>query len=460
MTFQEKSVPTDTTRLDRRAVLTAAAVSAALVAPATAAAQTPQAAPKRSAQSNETVRKEQAMSNGGFSKARLDRMRDVMTGHVARGQVPGLVTLINRRGETHVEAIGTQALGGGGRMRRDTIFRIASVTKPITAAAAMILVEECKLRLDDPIDRWLPELADRKVLRAIDGPLDDTVPAKRPISLRDLLTFRLGYGAVMVFPPRYPIQKAMEDAGFALGPIMPAIAPDELMKRYSSLPLVHQPGEKWLYNSGSDILGVLIARVAGQSLATFLRERIFTPLGMKDTAFSVPEAKLDRLATCYWTAGGSSLVVFDEARGGRFARPPVFESGAGGLVSTLDDCLAFGRMMLNKGKHGDQRILSRLSVELMTTDHITAEQKAASPFFANFWDNRGWGFGLSVFTRRDDLAGVPGRFGWDGGYGTSLYCDPKEDLVGILMTQRVWDSPRAPDVYLDFWTSAYQAIDD
>jgi CubicO group peptidase (beta-lactamase class C family) len=145
---------------------------------------------------------------------------------------------------------------------------------------------------------------------------------------------------------------------------------------------------------------------------------------------------------------------------GRFARPPVFESGGSGLVSTVDDFLAFGRMMLNKGKYGRKRILSTPSVELMTTDHITPEQKAASNFFPGFWDNRGWGFGMSIITRRDDLAAVPGRYGWDGGYGTSWYSDHKEDLVGILMTQRVWDSPSPPAVYLDFWTSAYQAIDD
>jgi CubicO group peptidase (beta-lactamase class C family) len=401
------------------------------------------------------------MSTAGLSAARLARMREVMSGHVARGELPGLVTLLSRRGETHVDAVGVTAVGGRDPMRRDTIFRVASLTKPITAAAAMILVEECKLRLDDPVDRWLPELADRKVLRALDGALDDTVPAKRSITLRDLLTFRLGLGAVMAFPARYPIQQAMAAAGVAPGPDQPAHPPDELMRRFGSLPLVHQPGEQWLYHSGSDILGVLIARVAGRTLEAFLRERIFAPLGMKDTAFSVPEAKLDRLASCYRrdpATGG--LALYDQARGGRFARAPVFESGGGGLVSTVDDYLAFGRMMLNKGKHAGERVLSRLSVELMTSDQITPAQKAASDFFPGFWDNRGWGFGLAIVTRRDDLAAVPGRFGWDGGYGTSWYCDPKEDLVGILMTQRLWDSPRAPDVQRDFWTSAYQAIDD
>jgi CubicO group peptidase (beta-lactamase class C family) len=401
------------------------------------------------------------MSTGGLSRARLERMQDVMAGHVDRGVMPGVVTLVSRRGEVRVDAIGTKAFGDSDPMRRDTIFRVASVTKPIVAAAAMILVEECALRLDEPVDQWLPELANRRVLRAIDSPLDDTLPANRPITLRDLLTFRLGIGAIMVFPPRYPIQRAMAEAGVGPGPALPAHTPDELMKRFGSLPLVHQPGEGWLYDSGSDILGVLISRATGTSLEAFLRERIFAPLGMNDTSFSVPESKLDRLATCYWTDPETeTLEVFDGVDDSRWASPPVFESGAGGLVSTVDDLLAFGEMMLKGGKYGSERILSRRSVEVMTTDQITPEQKAVSSFFPGFWDSHGWGFGVSIVTRRDDLAATPGRYGWDGGYGTSWYVDPKEELIGILMTQRLWDASGAPVVLLDFWTSAYGAIDD
>jgi CubicO group peptidase (beta-lactamase class C family) len=401
------------------------------------------------------------MINGEFSGARLGRMRDVMAGHLKHGDVPGIVTLVSRRDEVHVDTIGTKAFGDSDPMRRDTIFRVASVTKPIVAAAAMILVEECVLRLDEPVDPWLPELADRRVLRTIDSPLDDTVPANRPITLRDLLTFRLGIGAVMVFPPRYPIQQAMAEAGIGLGPALPAHAPDELMKRFGSLPLVHQPGERWLYNSGSDILGVLISRATGASLEEFLRERIFAPLSMNNTSFRVLESKLDRLASSYWTNPSTGeFEIFDGVDDSRWAIPPVFESGAGGLVSTVDDLLAFGQMMLKWGKHRNERILSRRSVELMTTDHITPEQKAVSGFFPGFWDSHGWGFGVSIVTRRDDLAATPGRYGWDGGYGTSWYVDPEEELVGILMTQRVWDSPSPPGVLLDFWTSAYQAIDE
>jgi CubicO group peptidase (beta-lactamase class C family) len=448
---------------DRRTFL-AATASAAIAAPAAAQTEPPAtvgAMPETPSQGALTVM-ERDMSEGSFSKSRLARMHETMSHHVESGYVPGLVTLVARRGEVHVDAIGQQDVGGPAPMRRDTIFRIASLSKPVTAAAAMMLVEECRLRLDDPVDRWLPELADRKVLRSLESEVTDTVPAHRPITLRDLLTFRLGLGAVMVFPEKYPIKKAMSEAGVAPGPFLPTHEPDELMKRYGSLPLVHQPGERWLYDTGSHILGVLIARASGKSLGDVLRERIFEPLGMKDTGFSVPEEKLSRLATSYWTEGGTrkELVVFDEARGGRFASPPAFESGSGGLVSTVDDYYAFCRMMLDKGLYGRDRLLSRPSVELMTTDQITPEQKAASPFVPGFWDSRGWGFGLSVFTRRDALENVPGRFGWDGGYGTSGYSDPHEDLVGILMTQRVMDSPVGPPTHSDFWTSAYQAIDD
>src|SRR5215218_359604 len=297
---------------------------------------------------------------GAWSRPRLDRMHDVMAGYVERGYLPGLVTLISRRGETHVDVIGMTAFESGEPMRRDTIFRIASVTKPIVAAAAMTLVEECTVRLDDPVDELLPELADRQVLRAIDGPLDDTVPAKRPITVRDLLTLRAGYGAI--FTPS-PLQGAMTEAGVGLGPFLPAISPDEYMKRLGTLPQAHQPGERWLYNTGSDILGVLIARAAGMSLGEFLQERIFAPLGMNDTAFSVPTNKLDRFATAYWTNFETGeFGVFDDVETSRWSSPPVFESGASGLVSTVDDLLVFGQLMLANGKHGDGRLLSRPSI--------------------------------------------------------------------------------------------------
>ncbi|MCM2417425.1 serine hydrolase domain-containing protein [Streptomyces sp. RKAG293] len=399
------------------------------------------------------------MSGSGLSGERLDRMRDVMSGYVERGDVPGLVTLVHRRGETRVEALGTMAAGGTVPMGRDAIFRIASLTKPVTAVAAMILVEECRLRLDEPVDRLLPELADRRVLRRLEGPLDDTVPARRPITLRDLLTFRLGIGAVLAPRGTHPIQRAMDEAGLSPSPNPPAIDPDEWMKRLGALPLVHQPGERWMYHTGSEVLGVLIARAAGQSFASFLSDRIFDPLGMRDSAFQVPPEKLDRLPPSYRARPATGeLVLQDDPADSRWGRPVAFPSGGGGLVSTADDYLAFCRMMLDRGRHGGGRVLSRPSVELMTSNHLAAEQRSGTRSFLG--PDEGWGFGVSVSVRRSDLATTPGRFGWNGGTGTSAYSDPGEDLVGILLTQRHMDSTTSPAVFQDFWTSAYRAIDD
>jgi CubicO group peptidase (beta-lactamase class C family) len=402
------------------------------------------------------------MSAGGLSEARLGRLHDVMAGYVERAEIPGMVTLVSRRGSVHVDALGSTAIGGE-PVRRDTIFRIASMTKAITAAAAMILVEECKLRLDEPVDRLLPELANRKVLKNLDGQLDDTVPAVRAITVRDLLTFRMGFGMIMGAPDRYPILHAIDELQLGLGPPSPDTtpAPDEWIRRLGTLPLMHQPGERWMYNTGSEVLGVLIARACDQPFDTFLRERIFEPLGMRDTGFSVPAAKIDRLAISYWTNFHTGkLEVFDQAAGGQWSRPPAFPSGAAGLVSTVDDYHAFARMLLNKGEHGSQRILSRPSVETMTTDQLTPQQKAVSGLTPGYFESHGWGFGVSIVTKRLDLAGPIGKFGWDGGLGTSWYSDPQEDMVTILLTQRSWTSPSPPNVCLDFWTLAYQAIDD
>ena len=401
------------------------------------------------------------MSTSNLSKVRLDRMHDAMAGYVERGEMPGIVTLVSRHGEVYVDAIGSKAVDSHESMRRDTIFRIASMTKPITAVATMILVEECKLRLDEPIDQLLPELANRKVLKQLDGPLDDTVPAKRPISVRDLLTLRMGIGHIMTPSSHFPIQKAINEQQLLQGPPKPQTlpTPDEWMRRVAALPLMYQPGEKWMYDLGLDVLGVLIARASGQSFETFLRDRIFKPLEMRDTGFSVPPEKLDRLASCYSRNHETgNLELYDGVESSQWKQPPAFPSGAGGLVSTADDYLAFCRMMLNKGRHGRDRLLSRPAVELMTADHLTPAQKADASMF--FGDNSSWGFGVGIITRRDDLASVPGRFGWTGGLGTSGYSDPKEDLIGILLTQRMMDSPEPPHVFVDFWTSAYQAIDD
>jgi CubicO group peptidase (beta-lactamase class C family) len=247
------------------------------------------------------------MTDGGLSKARLGRMGEVMGGYAGRGEVPGVVTVVARRGEVHVETAGTMAAGGSAPVRRDTLFRVTSMTKPITAAAAMILVEECQLRLDEPVDRLLPELSGRQVLKRLDGPVDDTVPANRPITVRDLLTFTMGgYGGILAPPGTYPIQEAA--AKLSLAPPDPP-SPDEWIRRLGTLPLIHQPGEKWMYSTGADVLGVLIARASGQPFETFLRERLFEQLGMTDTGFAVPAAKLGRLAAAYWPDPGTGALT-------------------------------------------------------------------------------------------------------------------------------------------------------
>ncbi len=377
--------------------------------------------------------------------------------------MPGIVTLVSRHGEVHVDVVGKKSLAAPDPMQRDTIFRIASMSKPITAVATLILAEECKLRLGDAVDKWLPELAGRKVLKRIDAPLDETVPAQRPITVRDLLTFTMGFGLLFTPTGEYPILKAANELqiGMTLAGTQHQAkpGPDEWIRRLGTLPLMYQPGERWLYGIGSEVLSVLIARVSDQPLETFLRERIFEPLGMKDTSFCVPADKLDRLASSYIpNPAARRLELFDGVEDSHWSRPPIFPSGAAGLVSTLDDYLAFAQMMLNKGKYGNERILSRPSVEAMTADQLTPAQKALSslPLLPGFFETYGWGFGVSVVTRRDEIASVPGRYGWDGSLGTSWFCDPTEDLIGIMLTQRSLPL----DLYRDFLTLAYQAIDD
>lgn len=402
------------------------------------------------------------MNSKTFSHARLKRLNDILQRHVQRGDLPGLVALLYRHGEAHAVVIGDKAVDGHERMQRDTLFRIASLTKPVTAVAAMILVEECRLRLDDPVDALLPELANRQVLRRVDGPLEDTVSARRPITLRDLLTMRMGLGYIMSATAHLlPIMKAANEIQMLVGPPRPQTlpAPDEWMRRLGTLPLMHQPGEQWMYDLDSDVLGVLVARAADQPLESFMRERIFEPLGMKDTGFSVPATERGRLAVSYMADAANELAVYDgSGDDSQWALPPAFPSGSGGLVSTADDFLAFALMMLNKGRHGNERILSRPAIELMTVDHLSSEQRQSNEIFLG--GNSGWGFGVSVNRERDDLAIAPGRYGWNGGLGTSWANDPAENMVGILMSQRMATSPMPPALYRDFWTAAYQSLDN
>jgi CubicO group peptidase (beta-lactamase class C family) len=401
------------------------------------------------------------MTTATLSKPRLERLHHVLSGYIHRGDMPGLVALVSCHDDVHIETLGTMSVGHLSPMKRDTIFRIASLTKPITAVAAMMLIEECKLRLDDSIEPWLPELANRRVLHSIASEPDDTIPAQRAITVRDLLTFRMGFGSVMAMPNTYPIQKlirALQIGGD--GPPRPSQSPpaDEWLQRLGSLPWMAQPGERWMYHVSADVLGMLIARVSGQSLGSFMRERIFEPLGMKDTAFHVPSDKVERLPASYvFNHQTQTLELYDDVVNSAWRPESAFESGGGGLVSTVDDYFVFARMMLHKGRYGREQVLSRASVELMTSDQLTPQQREGSEFF--FGASRSWGFGMAVETKRDELFRTPGRFGWDGGLGTSAYTDPAEGVIGILLTQRMMDPPQPPRVFSDFWTLAYGAIE-
>jgi CubicO group peptidase (beta-lactamase class C family) len=393
------------------------------------------------------------MKTGGFSTRRLGRLRQRLERVVEDGFVPGGIAVLARHGEVHIEAIGTLAFEGPGStlpFATDTICRLGSSSKPIVAACAMTLVEDCTLRLDDPVDDLLPELADMRVLVDPAGSLDDTVPADRSITLRDLLTYTPGTG--MVITPD-PIADALD--------AIPRSAADEWIRRLGALPLVHQPGERWMYDTSANITGVLIARATGTSFDAAVRERVCEPLGMKDTGFSVAADDLGRLATAYdQHDSDAGEPVVEDAPDGRFSRPPIFESGGGGLVSTADDLLAFGSALAAGGAYRGERVLSRPAVALMTSDQLTPAQKAVSGFWPGYFDAMGWGFGLSVATRRTHVGHSVGSYGWPGFYGTAWYNDPAEDLTTIFLLQRAHAGDQRLPMWKDLWTSVYQAIDD
>src|SRR5438132_589109 len=352
------------------------------------------------------------------SQAGLDRLHEAMAARVAKGQLPGMVSLIAHREDVHVDAIGAMAFGSTEPMRRDTIFRITSMTKPILALATMMLVEDGALALDESVDRLLPELADRNVLKRIDGPLDDTVPARRPITALDLLTFRMGHGLLFepTFDPPYPIVTAAKDLQLVMGPPDPRTPhdPNEWLKRFGTLPLMYQPGERWQYNTGSLVLGVLIARASRQPLGEFFRVRIFEPLGMKDTGFSISAEQSRRLPSYYQTNFQTGKLEGQTVSGpSKWTKAPAFPSGAAGLGSTIDDYLAFARLLLNDGVHEYRRLLSQRSVKLMTTNRLTVEQLAGGGAVLG---GQGWGFCMAVATAPDDVSTEAGRYGWNRGY--------------------------------------------
>ncbi len=383
-----------------------------------------------------------------LTSAGIERIHEVAERHVGDTRVPGLVALVARGDDVHVEALGNLTVGDR-PVTRDSIFRIASTTKPITAAATLSVIEEGLIDIDEPIDPFLPELADRQVLRRMDGPLDETVPAYRPITTRDLLTFTFGFGMVMEMftaRPPWPVVAAAEGELHlaTIGPPDPAVQPDPdtWIANLGTLPLLAQPGDRWLYNTGASVLGVLLARATGQPFAEVLQTRVFDPLGMKDTGFWTVHT--DRLATAYRPTP-EGLVVWDEPDGS-WSQPPAFGDGAAGLLSTVDDLLAFARMLLG----GGAPVLSRDSVQAMTTDQLTDAQKAKGGLGPNFFAGRSWSFCQAVLDT--------GAYGWDGGLGSSWLVDPAHDLTMIVLGQRLFESPSPPQVHTDIQAAAYAAL--
>jgi len=381
----------------------------------------------------------------------LARLHKIAASYVGADQVPGLVVLVARGGQVHAEALGSLTIGGPA-VRRDSLFRIASMTKPVTGVATLALAAEGLFRLDEPVDRLLPELANRQVLRRMDGPLHDSVPAHRAITVRDLLTFTFGFGDVweMFFAAEpWPVVAASNRLRLAtLGP--PDLAhqpdPDTWIAGLGSLPLLAQPGERWFYNTGASVLGVLCARATGQPFGDVLRSRVFEPLGMRDTGFWTTETS--RLATAYEPAAGG-LRVWDEP-GGIFSQPPPLGDGAAGLLSTADDWLAFSRMLLR----GGAPVLAADAVAGMTRDQLTPEQKAHGGLGPGFFDAISWGYSVSVVTAGERA----GAFGWAGGFGSTWLADPARDLTVLVLTQRTLDGPGGHPLHDEVQAAAYAAL--
>lgn len=366
--------------------------------------------------------------------------------YVDDGALPGAVGLVARGDEIEVAAVGSAGGEGSAPMARDSIFRFASITKPITAAAVLMLVEDGRFAPDDPIARWLPELARPMVVRTPDAPVGDVVPAARPITVWDLLTSTAGYGFASDFSlpavrRLFPVQQdGREPQRF------PPV--DEWLAELAKVPLVYQPGEGWLYDTCSVLQGALIARASGQSLPDFLAERVFAPLGMADSGFVVPEAKRARFTSFYKVQPDGGRILAD-APDGQWSTEPALPLGSGGLAGTVDDWFAFARMLLAGGvAPGGRRLLSAESVRLMTTDHTTPAHREIGKLFL---EGQGWGMGGSVDVAPLEPWHVPGRYGWVGGTGTSAHLIPSTGTIAILLTQVGEDSPIPARWMRAFW---------
>lgn len=380
----------------------------------------------------------------------MTQLHDLLWSHVGTGALPGAVALVAHGDRVEVSTVGVAAVGGEVPMARDSIFRFASITKPITAAAVLMLIEDGRIALDEPIGKWLPELASPSVVRTPASPVEDVVPAARPITVLDLLTSRAGWGFASDFslPAVQRLFTVQTDGREVAG----RPDPDVWVAALSRVPLLCQPGEAWLYDTCSDLQGVLISRVSGQPLPEFMAQRVFEPLGMTDAGFEVPAGKRDRFTSYYRSdpAGGLELA---DAPAGQWSRLPAFPAGSGGLVGTVDDWYRFARMLLGEGTVDGRRLLSRDSVRQMTTNHLTEAQRRLG---ALFLDGQGWGFGGAVDIEAVDPWNVPGRYGWVGGTGATAYITPSTGAVAILLMQVAVEGPASPAAMLDFWQYAAQ----
>jgi CubicO group peptidase (beta-lactamase class C family) len=381
----------------------------------------------------------------------MTNLHEILAKQAASGAVPGAVALVARDDRVEVEAVGLADLEAHIPMTRESIFRIASITKPITAAAVMMLVDGGMVALDDPVERWLPELASPMVVRTPSGPVDDVVPANRPITVLDLLTNRAGYG----FPSDFslPAVQALFSVQTDGREVQLRPDPDQWMSRLAAIPMLYQPGEAWLYDTCSDLQGVLIARASGRSLPVFLAERLFDPLGMVDTGFEVPVGKLGRL-TSYYRPGSDGRLELADSPDGQWSHLPAFPAGSGGLVSTVDDLHRFARMILDEGVLDGRRLLSPESVKQMTTNHLSLPQREIG---ALFLEGQGWGFGGSVDLESIESWNIPGRYGWVGGTGTTAHLVPSTGSVAILLTQVAATSPIPPPIMREFWASTAES---
>ncbi|MDB5495693.1 MAG: Beta-lactamase [Phenylobacterium sp.] len=371
---------------------------------------------------------------GGLSAEALAQIPPALQAVVDAGDLSGFVTLVWRKGEiAQVNTLGYRDIAGKVPMTRDTLFRIASMTKPVTSIAALMLVEEGKLKLSDPVTRWIPELANLQVLKDAEGPIEATSPAARDITVEDLMTHRSGlaYG----FTSIGPIAHAYEDR---LGPALGTpLTPDQWLKALGTLPLSYPPGERFHYSHATEVLGFLVARIEGRPLGEVLRERIFAPLGMEDTFFWCPPEKRERLARLYRAPpeGGPledvSLPLTQQA--------PAFEAGGGGLISTADDYLKFARMMLGGGEVDGVRLVKPETIALMTANRLTEAQREIPFMGIPFWGGQGFGLGVSVITdpaKQEWMgAGSKGAFGWPGAFGTWWQADPAQEMVMIYLIQ-------------------------